>query len=412
MAGKSILTVKEAKKLLATDKVMVSLGGRLRWMRIADLARVMDAPVADVVYDFRGGRNGNATVTDLTGGGNDATIINSAWNTTGSGYGDGGLRLDGVDDYVRLTEGCEGFKTVIMECKPASANGDMLYDQRNRSTTYPFAIYCENEDAVAYNGRNPGGSSYINGQLNSGTWLAKNLSGRRHVIGIANNTVTVANSQVPVIGGGNTDNYAAEMTVYRFFGFKRLLTAAEMASACVAYGLLEEAEGVNLLKGSATFDPQHISLSYGGDKSNVTDGGTYNGLSVKRITSNSARMFIGFDAPAMERTNFPTVISFYGRVVSNSNSVNPTFNNYTGTVATGGAKRMDGGSEWKQYFLYFQNGATFFNGRFGKKGNGFIEFSSLIGTIEVCGFKVERVNMSTKTPTPWTPAIGEVGGGK
>ena len=68
---------------------------------------------------------------------------------------------------------------------------------------------------------------------------------------------------------------------------------------------------------------------------------------------------------------------------------------------------MDGGSAWKQYYLYAENGFDFSDAATDRSGNGFVEFSSAVATIEVCGLKVERVNPELMTPTPWTPAFGE-----
>lgn len=426
MAQKGILTAKAAVRLGADDYVMVNCGGGLRRMKVRELEKLLRVPVPDVMYDFRSGDNSAAdreTVKDLTGGGNDATIVNCAFNATGSGYGNGGLQLDGVDDYVRLTEGCKGFKTIFMECKPMSANGDMLYDQRNGSTTYSFAIFCEGGDTPAYASRNPGGSTYINGQLNSGTWVAKNLSGRRHVIGITNSTVTEANSKVPVIGGGNSDSYAAEMTVYRFLGYKRVLTAEEIKAVIEGYGLLEECEGVNLLKGTATFDPGYIQHNYGGSAV-WSINGKHAGLDVKTTAFERITQFRGFKSDVLSPTHFPTVISFYGRVTTPDPSGKVVkFSCYTGRPNGMTAKSMDGGSAWKQYYLYAENGFDFSDAATDGSGNGFVEFSSAVATIEVCGLKVERVNPELMTPTPWTPAFGEkfpegfdagqlVGGGK
>lgn len=426
MAQKGILTAKAAVRLGADDYVMVNCGGGLRRMKVRELEKLLHVPVPDVMYDFRSGDNSAAdreTVKDLTGGGNDATIVNCAFNATGSGYGDGGLRLDGVDDYVKLTEGCKGFKTVFMECKPMSANGDMLYDQRAGSLYY-FAIYNEQANQSAYASRNTGGKVYINGQDNeSAGWTGADLQYRRHLITITNDNATEANTKGPVIGGGNTDSYAAEMTVYRFLGYKRVLTAEEIKAVIEGYGLLEECEGVNLLKGSATFDPGYIQHNYGGSAV-WSINGKHAGLDVKTTTFTDTTTFRGFKSDVLAPTHFPTVISFYGRVTTpDPSGKGVKFACYTGRNQDGLAKSMDGGSAWKQYYLYAYNGFDFSDGAGDGTAHGFVEFSSAVATIEVCGLKVERVNPELMTPTPWTPAFGEkfpegfdagqlVGGGK
>lgn len=58
-------------------------------------------PTPDCYYDFSLGSNTAAdreTVKDLSGNGKNAKIYNSAFNEDGSGYKDGALFTDGVDD--------------------------------------------------------------------------------------------------------------------------------------------------------------------------------------------------------------------------------------------------------------------------------------------------------------------------
>ena len=409
MGQKSILTAKEAVRLGPDDYVMVNCGGGLRRMRVRELEKLLRAPVPDAMYDFRGGDNSAAdreTVKDLAGG-NDATIVNCAFNATGSGYGNGGLQLDGVDDYVKMPEGCRGFKTVFMECSPAMSHGDIMYDQRGTSSNYWFAIYNEQADKPAYASRNNGGKVYINGQDNeSAGWTGADLQSRRHLITITNDNATEANTKGPVIGGGNSD-FQAKMTVYRFLGYKRVLTEAEIKAVIEGYGLLEECEGVNLLKGTATFDPAYIGPNYAGSAV-WSINGKHAGLDVKTTAIPRTTSFYGFKSDVLAPTHFPTVISFYARVTKpDPSGKTVTFACYTGRKQDGNAKSMDGGSAWKQYFLYAENGFDFSDAETDGSGNGFVEFSSAVATIEVCGLKVERVNPDLATPTPWTPAFGE-----
>lgn len=418
MAQKGILTAKAAVRLGADDYVMVNCGGGLRRKKVRELEKLLRVPVPDVMYDFRGGDNSAAdreTVKDLTGGGNDAVIVNCAFNTTGSGYAGGGLQLDGVDDFVKLTEGCKGFKTIFMECKPMSARDSILYDQRAGSRYY-FAVYNEQANQSAYASRNTGGKVYINGQDNeSAGWTGATLQYRRHLITITNDNATEANTKAPVIGGGNS-SWPSEMTVYRFLGYKRVLTAEEIKAVIEVYGLLEECEGVNLLKGTATFDPEYIQHNYEGAWTKT--GEQYNGLDIMRKTVGSTSTFVGFKFN-LPPTQFPTIVSFYARIVENIGGTSGaifgdyTYRNSSGITVSKTTNRNSpvSGGDWKRYYIYSPNGYFFYNYdsvfNAPTAGNGVVEFSNIIGTIEVCGFKVERVNTSTRTPTPWTPAIGE-----
>ena len=386
-------------------------------MKVRGLEKLLRVPIPDVMYDLRSGDNSAAdreTVKDLAGG-NDATIVNCAFNATGSGYGNGGLQLDGVDDYVKMPEGCQGFKTVFMEFV-SSDEGRLPYDQRLSSANYNFSIYNFDDDAnspYAYYSRNVNGKTYINGELNQdGTngagarYSAESLLGRRHLVTITNDT---ANYGVPVIGCAR--NFSAglwcEMTVYRFLGYKRVLTADEITEVIGAYGLLEECEGVNLLKGTATFDPAYIGHNYGGSAV-WSINGKHAGLDVKTTTFTDTTSFRGFKSDVLSPTHFPTIISFYGRVtVPDPDGKVVKFAFYTGRNQDGLAKSMDGGSDWKQYFLYAEDGFDFSNAAGDGNGKGFVEFSSAAATIEICGLKVERANPDLIAPTPWTPAFGE-----
>lgn len=414
MSKKSILTAKQALKLQPDDYVFVNAGGGLRRMKVRGLEKLLRVPIPDVMYDFRSGDNSAAdreTAKDLSGNGNDATIMNCAFNGTGSGYGGGGLQLDGVDDYVKMPETLKGLKTVFLEARTQELPAT-LYDQRTVNTDRSYAIYAPaaTSNSPSYRDTNLDGKTYINGQLNheggagaGAAWKSKDLLGLRHLITATNDKAT----GVPVIGSNCTRGIFSKMTVYRFLGYKRLLTAEEIAEVIGAYGLLEECEGVNLLKGTATFDPAYIDHNYSGSAV-WSINGKHAGLDVQTTTFTDTTSFRGFKSDVLSPTHFPTIISFYGRVTTPDPSGKVVkFACYTGRNQDGNAKAMDGGSDWKQYFLYAENGFDFSDAETDRTGNGFVEFSSAVATIEICGLKVERANPDLMTPTPWTPAFGE-----
>lgn len=261
MSKKSILTAKQALKLQPDDYVFVNAGGGLRRMKVRGLEKLLRVPIPDVMYDFRGGDNSAAdreTAKDLSGNGNDATIMNCAFNGTGSGYGGGGLQLDGVDDYVKMPETLKGLKTVFLEARTQELPAT-LYDQRSAWTDQSFAIYSPagTTPALAYYSTNILGKTYINGELNQdggntgagAEWKTTDLLGLRHLITVTNDKATGA----PVIGTDLAASDFSPMTVYRFLGYKRLLTAEEIAEVIGAYGLLEDVDDPGA--GDTDFDP-------------------------------------------------------------------------------------------------------------------------------------------------------------
>lgn len=142
------------------------------------------------------------------------------------------------DTYVSLDTLTKGFKTVFMVSNPA-ALGQILYDQRinpNNPST-PFAIYNE---GIAYNERNNGGVTYINGELNTSI-TAESLTNVKHCLTIVNDTVTDDDSTTPVIGDRvdhvNGGQAAATMKLYKFLGFKEALSEKQIKMVIEKYGL-------------------------------------------------------------------------------------------------------------------------------------------------------------------------------
>lgn len=104
-------------------------------------------------------------IPDISGHGNHGKINNSAY-AEGSGVNeDGSYQFDGVDDFVTIPTLSSGGKQVLMKINWQSGNGDVLYDQRT-STEGLFAITAASE-TIAYNYRNAGGNTYIDGVLNN-----------------------------------------------------------------------------------------------------------------------------------------------------------------------------------------------------------------------------------------------------
>lgn len=139
--------------------------------------------------------------------------------------------------YVSLDTLTKGFKTVFMVTE-LQDNTSILYDQRANpnNPSIPFAIL---STGIAYNDRNNGGVTYINGELNT-TISSTSLLNVKHCLTIVNDTVT-DDSTTPVIGDRtdliNDGQYATTMKLYKFLGFKEALSEKQIKMVIEKYGL-------------------------------------------------------------------------------------------------------------------------------------------------------------------------------
>jgi hypothetical protein len=158
-------------------------------------------------------------IPDISGHGNHGIIHNSAY-AEGSGVNeDGSYQFDGVDDFINIPTLSSGGKQVLMKINWQSGNGDVLYDQRT-STEGLFAITAASE-TIAYNYRNAGGNTYIDGVLNKHI-LSEELASITHNI-ILNNDYTVTNSNI-FIGTNYANTVYAKMSLYDFMLFDDIST--------------------------------------------------------------------------------------------------------------------------------------------------------------------------------------------
>lgn len=134
------------------------------------------------------------------------------------------LVTDGVDDYGVVKNLQQGVKVLFYTCNPFSLN-KVFYDQRkNYSATEAFfSIYNEN-NKIAYNSRNIGGVTYINGTLNN-SLLSNNLLNVKHIITIVNDGADENNTISPIFFSVNQHNiYFANLAFYNSFGFDSVPT--------------------------------------------------------------------------------------------------------------------------------------------------------------------------------------------
>lgn len=157
-------------------------------------------------------------IPDISGHGNHGKINNSAY-AEGSGVNeDGSYQLDGVDDFVTIPTLSSGGKQVLMKVNWDSLN-HVLYDQRNNAEA-PFCIVTAS-GSIAYNQRNVGGNTFIDGILNNHILVA-DLQAITHNI-VLNNDYNVANSN-SFIGTNYTKSIYAKMSLYDFMLFDEIST--------------------------------------------------------------------------------------------------------------------------------------------------------------------------------------------
>ena len=157
-------------------------------------------------------------IPDISGHGNNGKINNSAY-AEGSGVNeDGSYQFDGVDDFVTIPTLSSGGKQMLMKVNWNSLN-HVLYDQRNNAEA-PFRIVTAS-GSIAYNQRNVGGNTYIDGILNNHI-LVYDLQAITHNI-VLNNDYNVANSN-SFIGTNYTKSIYAKMSLYDFMLFDNIST--------------------------------------------------------------------------------------------------------------------------------------------------------------------------------------------
>lgn len=129
------------------------------------------------------------------------------------------LVTDGVDDYGVVENLQQGVKVLFYTCNPFSLN-KIFYDQRKTASATEafFSIYNSNSK-IAYNDRNTGGVTYIDGTINN-LLLASNLSNVKHTITIVNDGATESNTISPIYFSKNQrDSYFANLAFYNSIGF-------------------------------------------------------------------------------------------------------------------------------------------------------------------------------------------------
>lgn len=134
------------------------------------------------------------------------------------------LVTDGVDDYGQVQNLQQGVKMLFYTCNPFSLN-KVFYDQRKVTAINEsfFNIYNEN-NKIAYNSRNAGGVTYIDGTLND-SLLTNDLLNTKHIITIVNDGATESNTLSPIYFSTiQHSSYFANLAFYNSIGFDSVPT--------------------------------------------------------------------------------------------------------------------------------------------------------------------------------------------
>lgn len=134
------------------------------------------------------------------------------------------LVTDGVDDYGQIQNLQQGVKMLFYTCNPFLLN-KVLYDQRKVTSIDKsfFNIYNEN-NKIAYNSRNVGGVTYIDGTFND-SLLANDLLNTKHIITIVNDGADENNTISPIYFSTKLHNdYFANLAFYNSIGFDSVPT--------------------------------------------------------------------------------------------------------------------------------------------------------------------------------------------
>lgn len=132
------------------------------------------------------------------------------------------LVTDGVDDYGQVQNLQQGVKMLFMTANIFKIDR-FIYDQRfDAADPFLFAINNAN-NTIAYNHRNSGGVTYIDGTLNEST-VCQDLLNKRHIMTIVNSNVTSERTKTPFYFRNMAGNSWANLAFYNSIGFDSVPT--------------------------------------------------------------------------------------------------------------------------------------------------------------------------------------------
>lgn len=204
-----------------------------------------EIPTPDCYYDFSQGSNDDETrdtIKDLSGNGNDAVAHNFAWNEE-SGYAEGGLKLDGVDDYIRTRKFSKFLNTVFCVIK-SSENNKNIFEQRDKENSQQLILQSPNNVYGSFFSLEY--TNYINGILNT-TITATQLQNKKHLITTVLKTAVKndGNFAIFAVLSASMKNFN-NMHLYKFIGFKEKLTEEQINAIIKKYNLLDGVDEIEV----------------------------------------------------------------------------------------------------------------------------------------------------------------------
>ena len=208
-----------------------------------------EIPTPNVYYDFTNGDNSkgeaNNVIKDLSGNSNDATAHNFVWNEE-SGYAGGGLKFDGVDDYIATSN----TKNVIFNTIIAVLNPKNLYktyiDCRPSSVVYMYGQVNE----IAYNNFNKtNGKTYLNGKLNTTIRPNDGIFNKKHCVALVNpvvNNSTKTTDVGMVLGTNYAKTNFTNSIFYKVLAFADSLTEEQIKAVINKYNLLDGVDNIDV----------------------------------------------------------------------------------------------------------------------------------------------------------------------
>lgn len=198
-----------------------------------------EIPTPDCYYDFSKGSNDDAdrnTIKDLSGNGNNAVAHNFAWNND-SGYKDGALYFDGVDDYVDI--GISQYKTIFM-LMIVPINENVIYCSKYIA---PISFYYGKYHIAGGGNNSQNGNYYLNGIRNT-TILGNTLYNKKHLLTVSNEDAINGNYY---IGANKAENkWFTNIRLYKFLGFKEALTEEQIKAIIKKYNLLDGVDDIEV----------------------------------------------------------------------------------------------------------------------------------------------------------------------
>ena len=160
----------------------------------------------------------------------------------------GGLKFDGVDDYISLNNTNNTnlyYNTTILLVKPVGNGNGGFFDQRYAYDIVSKYILTLSHD-VAYTITNDNGLVYINGKeqyLNSTL-----LYNKKHNVIVVNSTINktqVRNSYI-MIGTNVVKSIYTMATVYKILLFRESLTEEQIKAVINKYNLLDGVDNIDV----------------------------------------------------------------------------------------------------------------------------------------------------------------------